>query len=242
MIDCKVFADKAAASVWAASQICDMIRDNPTANLGVATGSSPADVYAEIARQVHADSIDVTRLRAFALDEYLGLDTRHPQSYHYFIDEHVTKQIGLAPQNVRVPFAEGHSTGDVIDDYDAEIADAGGIDLQILGIGSNGHIAFNEPGTPFDSVTHVEPLTQSTRADNRRFFDHTAEVPILSVTQGIGTIMNARRIILLAFGENKAEAVRDSVRGPATEDVPASVLQNHPNVVFALDEAAASLL
>ncbi len=242
MIECKVFADKAAASAWAAQQVCDIIQTNPTANLGVATGSSPAGVYSEIARRVQADGIDVSRLRAFALDEYLGLDTTHPQSYHFFIDEHVTKQIGLTPQNVRVPLAEGHSQGDVIDDYDAEIAEAGGIDLQILGIGSNGHIAFNEPGTPFDSVTHVEPLTESTRADNARFFDYTAEVPILSVTQGIGTIMNARRIVLLAFGENKAEAVRDSVLGPVTEDVPASVLQTHPSVVFALDEAAASLL
>lgn len=242
MIDIRVFADKAEASEWTAEQICQLIRTRPESTLGVATGSSPSDVYAGIARRVSSEGLDVSSLRAFALDEYLGLDVNHPQSYHHFIDEHVTKQIGLKPENVRVPWADDCGRGDVVEAYDRDIARAGGIDLQILGIGSNGHIAFNEPGTPFDSVTHVEPLSASTREDNARFFDSTAEVPVLSITQGIGTIMNARRIVLLAFGEGKAEAVRDSVRGPVTEDVPASILQNHRDAVFVLDEAAASLL
>lgn len=241
MIEVRIVANAATGGSMLADEIFGLISAGPEAVLGVATGSSPEFVYQSLAEKLRTKPVDVSRVKAFALDEYVGIDYGVPQSYHTYIQQHVTEPLGLDPQFVYVPEGTGEP-GVKITEYDDGIATAGGIDLQILGIGHNAHIGFNEPGTSFDMPTHIERLEMSTREANSRFFGSIHEVPTLSVTQGPATIMRARRIVLLAFGEGKAQAVADAVRGGVTEQVPASILQRHRNVSFIVDEAAASLL
>lgn len=180
-------------------------------------------------------------MRGFALDEYVGLPPEHPESYRSVITREVVEALGLTPSLVRVPTDEGpiERAGE---NYERAIVEAGGVDLQVLGIGSTGHIGFNEPGSSFASLTRVKTLTQQTRLDNARFFDSLDQVPTHCVTQGLGTILRARHLILLAFGAKKAAALAGAVEGPLTASLPGSAIQLHPRVTVIVDEAAAAEL
>lgn len=233
-----IASSKEAAGEYVARAIADLIDQTPDAVLGLATGSSPLPVYSALAQLTAGD--DLSRVRGFALDEYVGLDPAHPQSYRSVIAREVVQPLGLDPANVHVPPGDAADIETAGERYEAMIRAAGGVDVQLLGIGSNGHIAFNEPGSPLDSRTRRETLTERTRLDNARFFDSLDDVPRYCLTQGVGTILEAKRIFLLAFGEGKADAVRAALEGPVTSDCPASALQLHPDATFVLDEAAAS--
>lgn len=223
----------------AAQRYVELLKKKPDAVLGGATGSTPLGLYAELARLCKAGEITFKDVKTFNLDEYVGLDGTHDQSYRYFMNHNLFEHIDIDINNTRVP--SGINT-ELASQYDKEIEAAGGIDLQLLGIGVDGHIGFDEPGTPWDSVTHVVELEQNTREVNSRFFKSLDEVPTHAVTMGIKTIMNARSIILMAIGSSKAEIVKKFIQGPVTTDVPASILQLHPDVEIYLDEKAAALL
>ena len=230
-----------AIAQQAAARYRALLAENPRAVLGFATGSTPLDLYAELVRLYEAGEISFKDVTTFNLDEYVGLEPTHDQSYRYFMEANLFGRIDLDPAAVHIP--SGIDTAaETLAAYDAAIAQAGGIDLQLLGIGVNGHIGFNEPGTPLESLTHVVELTESTREANKRFFASLEDVPTHAATMGIKTVMNARRLMLIALGESKADAVAATVNGPVTAEVPASVLQLHPDVVVFLDEGAASKL
>lgn len=233
-----VATNAAEAGAMAARIVLDAVAANPRAVLGLATGSSPLPLYAALA----ASGADFSRVTGFALDEYLGLPDGHPQSYAEIIRTEVIEPLGLDPAMVHTPDPHGEDHAAHARAYDAAIAAAGGVEVQILGEGSNGHIGFNEPPSSFGSRTRVVALAESTRRDNARFFDSLDEVPTACMTQGIGTIMEARHLLLMAHGERKAQAVFRALRGPITEEFPASVIQLHPRVTVVLDRAAAALL
>jgi glucosamine-6-phosphate deaminase len=225
--------------VIVAEHVAAEVRRNPSLVLGVATGTTPLPVYGAL--RDHADAgLDFSRARAFALDEYVGLPPEHPESYHAVIDREVRAPLGLKPARVHVPDGSLEGIESAGERYEAQLTDAGGIDIQLLGIGSTGHIGFNEPGSSFASLTRVKTLTEQTRLDNARFFDSIDDVPVHCVTQGLGTILRARHLILLAFGAGKAQAVAAAVEGPVTSSLPASAIQLHPHVTVVVDEAAAS--
>jgi len=188
------------------------------------------------------DGIPVDRVRAFALDEYVGLPVEHPESYRSVITREFVEPLGLDPARVQVPDGALDRLATAGDRYEAMLNEAGGVDLQILGIGANGHIGFNEPGSAFASRTRVVDLAEQTILDNARFFPSVDDVPRRAVTQGIATILDARELALLAFGAHKADAVARAVEGPVTEAMPASVLQRHPAATLVIDEAAAARL
>ncbi len=225
----------------AAQRYVELLGRKPEAVLGLATGSTPLGLYAELARLCAAGEVSFARAKSFNLDEYVGLDGTNDQSYRYFMDKNLFEHIDIKPENTHVPSGFVKSDEEA-EQYDAEIAAAGGIDLQLLGIGHNGHIGFNEPLTPFTSLTHIVKLTERTREANRRFFSSMDEVPTHAVTMGIHTVMLAKSIILMAFGEDKAEIIKQTVQGRPEIAVPASLLQLHEDVEVYLDEAAASLL
>ncbi|MGP9537395.1 glucosamine-6-phosphate deaminase [Brachybacterium sp. AOP43-C2-M15] len=210
--------------------------------LGLATGSSPVPAYAELIRRHREEGLSFAGARAFLLDEYVGLPAGHAQSYHRFIRENLTSHLDIADDDVVSP--DGTAADPVAEAaaYDARIREAGGVDLQILGIGSNGHIAFNEPGSSLASRTRVVGLTRSTIEDNARYFDTAADVPVRALSQGLGTILEARRIVLTATGSSKAAAVAQLAEGAISARWPATVLQMHPAVTVVVDEAAASQL
>ena len=227
---------RAVADIYAA-----ILKAKPNAVLGFATGSTPLPLYAELVRRVAAGEMSFADVTTFNLDEYVGLEPTHDQSYRYFMDTNLFNHIDVDPARVHVP--SGISVdAETLAAYDAAIVAAGGIDMQLLGIGCNGHIGFNEPGTPLDSLTHVVELTQNTREVNARFFASLDEVPTHAATMGIKTVMNARSIILIATGSSKAEIVKKFIEGPVTTEVPASILQLHPFVTVFLDHEAAALL
>ncbi|MGX5716498.1 glucosamine-6-phosphate deaminase [Arthrobacter sp. MAHUQ-56] len=225
----------------AADAIEDLVRRKPDAVLGLATGSSPLPVYDELAAR-HAQGLDFSRTSAFTLDEYVGLPAGHPESYREVIRREFTSRVNIAPENVHGPDGAAADIPAACAAYEEAIRSAGGVDLQLLGVGTDGHIAFNEPGSSFASRTRIKSLIEQTRRDNARFFHSLAEVPHHVLTQGLGTIMDARHVILLATGAQKAQAVRDFVEGPVAAICPASVLQFHPHATILLDEAAASAL
>lgn len=226
-----------AAGELAADAILALVAKKPDAVLGLATGSTPLSVWRAIAAR-HAD---LSAVRGFALDEYVGLPDGHPESYAAVIAREVVAPLGLDPSLVTVPGHLGpiETAGE---DYERAIRDAGGVDLQILGIGTDGHIGFNEPGSSFESLTRVKTLTQQTREDNARFFDSVDDVPVNCITQGLGTIRRAKHLVLLAFGESKAIAIANAVEGPVTASAPGSAIQLHPHVTVLVDKAAASAL
>ena len=226
----------------AADRIVKELAGLSTPVLGVATGSSPLAVYRELAGKVAAGEIDFSHAMAFALDEYVGIDRSHPQSYAEAIRQTVTEPLGMDPKRVHVPNGMAADLHAAAAAYDAAIGEAGGVDVQILGIGSNGHIGFNEPTSSFSSRTRVKTLTQQTREDNARFFEDEADVPQHCVTQGLGTILDAKMALLVASGEQKADAVAAMVEGPVSAMCPGSVLQFHRRAVIYVDEAAASKL
>ena len=236
----KVIVDSAQnIAAMAAQQYMDLLKRKPNAILGGATGSTPLGLYAELVRLNKEGKISFKDASSFNLDEYVGLDGSHDQSYRYFMDHNLFDHIDIDKSRTRVP--SGIDTSDPAA-YDKEIAAAGGVDLQLLGIGNNGHIGFNEPGTPFGSLTHIVELTESTREANKRFFASIDEVPTHAVTMGVKTVMQARSIILMAIGPAKAPIMKEMLQGPVTEQVPASVLQLHPDVTVYMDYEAAKLL
>lgn len=236
----KIIATDTAADSGssAALLVAALVTAQPTAILGLATGSSPQPLY----EALEQEKLDLRRIRAFSLDEYLGLGPADEESYACTIRREVVERLGLDPYLVRTPDGLAHDPCQEAADYERSIRDSGGIDLQILGIGSNGHLAFNEPPSAFDSRTRVVGLAQRTRQDNARFFKNLADVPTHAITQGLGTIFEARQLLLIAHGEGKAHAVARAVEGPVTEDFPASLIQRHPRATLVLDGAAASRL
>ncbi|MCQ2565654.1 MAG: glucosamine-6-phosphate deaminase [Clostridia bacterium] len=225
----------------AAQRYVKLLNEKPTAILGHATGSTPLGLYAELAKLNAEGKMSYAKCTSFNLDEYVGLDGTHDQSYRYFMNENLFKHIDIRLDHTFVPSGLDTSA-ETAAAYDKAIEAAGGIDIQLLGIGNNGHIGFNEPGTPFGSLTHMVELTESTRQANARFFESIDEVPTHAVTMGIKTVMNAKSIILMAIGKSKAPIIKETIQGPVTEAVPASVLQLHPDVEIYLDYEAASLL
>lgn len=230
-----------AGSAIAAGAIAQLLRNKPDAVLGLATGSTPLGVYDELAR-LHADEgLSFARARGFALDEYVGLPPDHPESYRAVLQREIVGRVDFAPGAVRTPDGWATNLPEACADYEAAIAAAGGIDLQLLGIGTDGHIGFNEPSSSLASPTRVKTLTEETREDNARFFDGDIDaVPNHVLTQGIGTILRARHLVLLAWGENKADAVAQTVEGPVRAMMPASALQLHPHATMIVDDAAAA--
>ncbi|MEO7348884.1 MAG: glucosamine-6-phosphate deaminase [Terrimesophilobacter sp.] len=221
----------------AASEIEKVVHAKTNAVLGLATGSTPLTTWAALAER----SLDLSRVSGFALDEYVGLPKGHPESYRAVVDREVVDKLQLTPSLVHVP-GEGGTLESAGARYEDAILAAGGIDLQLLGIGRNGHIGFNEPGASLASLSRVTLLTKQTRRDNARFFDSAAEVPTHAITQGLGTILRARRLVLVAFGAAKAPVIAAAIEGPLTTSVPASALQLHPHSMVIVDEAAASHL
>jgi len=237
-----VAADAEEVGTLAADAIGAVVADDPTAVIGVATGSSPLGTYVELGRRARAGALDFRRVTAFALDEYVGLAASDPRSYAATIEQTVTRPLGLRPENVHVPDGGAADPAAASEDYERLIARSGGVRVQVLGIGSNGHLGFNEPGSPVDSRTRMTPLSEQTRLDNARFFPRADLVPTHCITQGLGTILEAGQLVLVAQGEGKARAIARALDGPVDIDCPASVLQLHPAVTVILDRAAASLL
>lgn len=227
----------------AAAQYADLLERKPDAILGFATGSTPLGLYGKLAELCSNGRLSFAKASSFNLDEYVGLDGTHPQSYRYFMNENLFCKIDIDLAKTKVPnglLDEGRQNS--FGAYDREIEKAGGVDLQLLGIGNNGHIGFNEPNTPFGSETHIVELTQSTREANKRFFDSIDEVPTHAVTMGIKTVMHSKGIILIALGKAKSAIMQKALEGEVCEAVPASVLQLHPNLTVYMDHDAASLL
>lgn len=239
-MDVVICRDAERVGEVAADRVAQCLAGIPTPVLGLATGSSPLRLYAELARRVAAGTLDVSHGLGFALDEYAGLDPAHPESYRSVITRTVVEPLRMDPVRVRVPDGTAPDLQAAADAYDEAIAAVGGVDVQILGIGSNGHLGFNEPFSSFSSRTRVKTLTPQTRADNARFFTSPDAVPTHCVTQGLGTIMESRAAILVATGERKAAAVAAMIEGPVAAVCPASILQFHPRAVIVIDEAAAS--
>ena len=228
-------------SALIAEEFIKVINSKPNCVLGLATGTSPLQVYANLAKANKEGRVSFKEVATFNLDEYIGLEGTHNQSYRYFMNENLFNHIDIDKERTHVL----KGTGDYLayaNQYDKLIEEFGGIDIQILGIGSDGHIAFNEPGTPFDSLTHVAELAESTIVDNSRLFNDISEVPTKAVTMGLKSIMNARKIVLIATGKNKAKAIYNLLKGPKTEEVPCSILQDHPDCTIYVDEEAYSLV
>lgn len=240
MAEVVIVEDAAAAGALVAAEIVRLITVRPRAVLGLATGSTPVPVYKALRERL--GDADVSQVRGFALDEYVGINPDHPESYRSVITREVVEPLGLTPEQIHVPRGSADGIEHAGVDYEAAIEAEGGVDLQILGIGTDGHIGFNEPGSSFASRTRVKTLTQRTREDNARFFESIDDVPMHCITQGLGTILDARHLVLLAFGEGKARAVAAALEGPITAVLPASAIQLHEHVTVVIDEGAASHL
>ena len=221
--------------------IAGVIKNNPNAVLGLATGTSPIGIYQNLVEMCQKGEISFANVKTVNLDEYVGLDGTHPQSYRYFMNDNLFNHVNIDKSNTFVPNGVAENLQDECTRYTA-LVDSLVQDIQLLGIGSNGHIAFNEPGTPFDSTTHIVDLTENTIKDNSRLFEDISQVPTKALTMGIANIMNAKRILIVANGKNKAHAVYNMVKGEVNTSCPASVLQNHPDVTVIVDKDAASLL
>ena len=223
-----------------AEEFIKQVQKKPNSVLGLATGTSPLQVYANMVKAYEEGRVSFKNVVTFNLDEYIGLEGTHNQSYRYFMNTNLFDHIDVDKKMTHVLKGVGDYEAYAAQ-YDDEIASFGGIDLQILGIGSDGHIAFNEPGTSFDSLTHVADLAESTIVDNSRLFNDISEVPTKAVTMGLKSIMNAKKIVLIATGKNKAKAIKDLLRGDKTEEVPCSILQDHPDCTIYVDEDAYAL-
>ena len=238
-----VIAPAAQLAALAADVVEHLLRTRPHPVLGLATGSSPLAVYDELARRHESQGLSFAHARAFLLDEYVGLPAGHPERYRHVIAREIAERVDFAPEAVQGPDGLAADLPVACAAYERAIADAGGVDVQILGIGTDGHVAFNEPGSSLASRTRIKTLTRQTREDNARFFGGDVDaVPTHCLTQGLGTIMAARHLVLLATGRGKAEAVHQLVEGPVSAMWPATVLQHHPHVTVLVDDAAASRL
>ena len=235
-----IIATKEEINQIVSKEIIDLINKNNNCVLGLATGSTPEGVYKLLVEAYNKKEVSFKNVKSYNLDEYVGLEETHNQSYRYFMNSHLFNHIDIKLENTHIPSNKDDENN--LEIYDQKIKEAGGIDIQILGIGSNGHIAFNEPGTSFNSNTHIVTLKESTISDNSRFFNSIDEVPKQAITMGLNSIMQAKRIILIAFGKNKQDAIYKMMALDPSEELPASILQNHPNVTIYCDEDAASLL
>lgn len=239
----KVFASVDDVSCYCAQHLLECIQDKPSAALGLATGSSTMEpVYAALVSLMQRTPADLARLTTFNLDEYIGLSPTHPQSYGYYMREHLFGRLAFLPGSTHLPDGTAASVDDACRAYSEAIRARGGLDFQLLGIGTNGHIGFNEPYTPFTSRTHVVELSEQTRQDNGRFFTDQNEVPTRAITLGIQDILEAGEIFLVATGSHKAATVRQLYESDVDEAMPASALKRHGNVTIVLDSAAAALL
>jgi len=238
-----VIAPADELAVLAADAIETLLRRDPASVLGLATGSSPLKVYDELARRHREEGLSFAQARGFMLDEYVGLPAGHPQRYRNVIETEIASRVAWPADQVHGPDGLADDIPAACAAYEQAITDAGGVDLQLLGIGTDGHIAFNEPGSSLASRTRIKTLTAQTRVDNARFFDDDVEqVPTHCLTQGLGTIMEARHLVLLATGRQKAEAVHQLVEGPISAMWPGTVMQLHPHATVLVDDAAASRL
>ena len=226
---------KAAARV-----VAKTLNSKPNAVLGLATGSTPLSLYQELVRLHREEGLDFSQATTFNLDEYVGLTRNNPQSYHYFMHRNLFQHINIPPQNTYIPSGTTDNYQAFCQWYENRIVECGGIDLQILGIGTDGHIAFNEPSSSLGSRTRIKTLARSTIEDNSRFFEKAEDVPAYAITMGVGTILESRRILLMATGQNKASAVAAAIEGPVTSMITASALQLHEDVICFLDQASAA--
>lgn len=237
-----IHKDYESMSKAAADIVVEVLNAKPNAVLGMATGSTPVGLYQELARRHKEAQLDFSHVTTFNLDEYVGLQPNHPQSYHYFMHEHFFKHVNIPPQNINIPSGSTSNYHAFCEWYEQRIAACGGIDLQILGIGSDGHIAFNEPASSLSSRTRLKTLSKQTIDDNARFFEDRRDVPIYAITMGVGTILEARKLILIASGEHKANAIAQAVEGPVTSMITASALQLHRDAKVIVDADAAAEL
>ncbi len=219
-----------------------LIRTKPACVLGLATGSTPIPLYRELVKREKEGKIDFTRVRSANLDEYKGLAPTHPQSYRYFMQDNLFDHVSIKPENTIVPDGLAEDVEAMCAEYERKIEDMGGVDIQLLGLGHDGHIGFNEPCDHFPKMTHEVELTAMTREANTRFFSSIDEVPTAAFTMGIGTVMAAKQVLMIVTGADKAEILEKVFFGPVTPEVPGSILQMHPNVTLICDEAAASKL
>lgn len=230
------------ASEVAARLVARQVCEKPGSVLGLATGSTPCNLYRNLVRMHSVNGLDFSSATTFNLDEYIGLDPDHPASYHRFMEENFFAHVNIPRERTHVPDGLAQDVPAYCNAYEKAIRDAGGIDLQILGLGSDGHLGFNEPGSSLASRTRIKTLTERTRSDNARFFTQAQEVPHHVITMGLGTIMESGMCLLLAFGKAKAQAVAATVEGPVTASVPGSLLQFHPRAKVLLEPEAASSL
>ena len=227
----------------AADIVCQTVRDNERPVLVLPTGGTPVPMYAELVRRYRASEISFQKVTSFNLDEYVGLERSHPESYYSFMHRNFFDAVDVPAENIHLPDGRSAHPDEACAAYNAMLDEVGAVDLAVLGIGHNGHIGFNEPGADPAGRTHCETLSLQTRQANARFFeDDLDKVPTHALTMGLGDILKAKKILLLANGEAKAAIIRKAFQGPVTREVPCSLLQNHPNVVVLLDEGAASLL
>ncbi len=238
----KIFNSAQEIGIAAAKIIIEKIKENDTAILGLATGSSPIPTYNELVKAYNAGEISFKNVRSFNLDEYCGIPASDSNSYYTFMHENLFNHIDISESNVRVPDGNPVDVQLFCTSYDEDIKAAGGIDIQILGIGRNGHIGFNEPADEFTKGTYKVKLTESTIEANKRFFASAEDVPTEAITMGVESILDAKEIILIATGSDKAQAVHDMIKGEISPECPASILQKHSNVHVFIDKDAASLL
>ena len=236
----KVCKDPAEVGKLAADLFENLIAEKPAGVIGLATGSTPLPLYRELIASEKAGKIDFSRVRSANLDEYKGLAPDHPQSYRRFMQENLLDHISIKYENTIVPDGLCEDVDAMCEAYERQIEEWGGVDLQLLGIGHDGHIGFNEPCDHFPAKTHEVELTEMTRDANKRFFDSIDEVPTAAFTMGCGTVMAARKIVMVITGKDKADILNAAFYGPVTPEVPASILQFHPDVTLICDEAAYS--
>ena len=238
-----IIGDYNQISKQIADEFINLVVSKPNAVLGLATGTSPLEIYKNLIEANKEGKVSFKDVTTFNLDEYVGLEGTHDQSYRYFMNHNLFNHLDINKDNTNVLPGVG-DYHKAMNEYDGKIAQAGGIDIQLLGLGSDGHIAFNEPGTSFESQTLIVELKEKTRLDNARFFDGDInQVPTHAITMGIKNIMNAKSVLLVASGSNKAQAIKNLMEGPITEDFPASALNNHEGkVIVVADEEACALL
>ncbi len=237
----KIFDSASEASKFAAKKISSLIEKSPKATLGLATGRTMDAVYNHLSNRYKTTPFDCSNTKAFALDEYIGLEPHDENSYRYYLDFHIFNPLGFKQENTFLPNVHSQNLEEAAKEYEDSIAASGGIDLQILGIGLNGHIGLNEPGSSIDSRTRAVNLSQKTIDSNRPLFKD-AQIPMKAMTMGVGTILEAKEIILLATGKSKAEIIKNLIEIEVSSDLPASFLKTHPNALLALDRDSASLL
>lgn len=237
-----IFPDALTIADYVSDSLIEKIRNKPEVVLGLATGGTMEPIYARFVELVRQMQLDVSRVTTFNLDEYVGLSADHPKSYSAYMEAHLFQHLNFDPARLHLPDGLARDLDAHCREYASKIERCGGIDFQLLGVGGNGHIGFNEPGTPFDSHCHVVQLSERTRKDNSRFFEGNAIVPASAITLGLFEIMQAQEVVLVATGESKASIVADWYQNEVTEAIPFTILKRHPRAKILLDDAAASLL